>query len=394
VTHPDPTPAADPSPLRDRIAEAMRKHSLCTNRDEADGNMPCRCGDWREPGPMGSDEDDWDSHLADAVLAVLPPTGQRADVLLWAADRYEAILAGATAEHSSDPRYYTGVRDVILGLRRLAGEAQQQPTTETPQPDTDTCRSIDVDSEPVLVRGRGDFTEQDTEVFGEIVRAAKRKYEAEHGTAAETPAPAPVSAAEAADQLAARHHADGWDQRAQGAQDVADLLRAGEREEQAPAAAEDAQRADRRETIHVLLARLDRGNFTPGECRAIRERVETEIREHDTMRAVARSNRRHVQVIAPEIDRLTDGLEDAETQAAGFLADLKRAWGERDGAQAAIERVRERCQGVRDRSGPGGMINATQILGLLSPTWPDGNYEAPAPADALDGTEQPTGEAP
>jgi hypothetical protein len=26
------------------------------------------------------------------------------------------------------------------------------------------------------------------------------------------------------------------------------------------------------------------------------------------------------------------------------------------------------------------MINASQILGLLSPTWPDGNFEAPAPA--------------
>jgi hypothetical protein len=50
----------------------MREHYLVSNRDEADadGNMPCRCGDWREPGPMGSDEDDWDHHLAEAVLAV------------------------------------------------------------------------------------------------------------------------------------------------------------------------------------------------------------------------------------------------------------------------------------------------------------------------------------
>ncbi|MBK3563198.1 MULTISPECIES: hypothetical protein [unclassified Streptomyces] len=50
--------------------------------------------------------------------------------------------------------------------------------------------------------------------------------------------------------------------------------------------------------------------------------------------------------------------------------------------RAAAERARERCQAVRDRVGPGGMINASQILGLLSPTWPDGNHEAPAPADA------------
>lgn len=62
--------------LRDRIAEALREHYLCTNRDEADadGNLPCRCGDWREPGAEADDENDWDSHLADAALAVLPPT--------------------------------------------------------------------------------------------------------------------------------------------------------------------------------------------------------------------------------------------------------------------------------------------------------------------------------
>ncbi|MFE6284385.1 hypothetical protein [Streptomyces sp. NPDC057877] len=50
--------------------------------------------------------------------------------------------------------------------------------------------------------------------------------------------------------------------------------------------------------------------------------------------------------------------------------------------RAAVERARERCQAVRDRVGPGGMINASQILGLLSPTWPDGNHEVPTPADA------------
>lgn len=48
------------------------------------------------------------------------------------------------------------------------------------------------------------------------------------------------------------------------------------------------------------------------------------------------------------------------------------------GAVQALARVRDRCQAVRDRTGPGGMINASQILGLLSPTWPDGNYEASA----------------
>jgi hypothetical protein len=56
--------------LRERYAAAMREHYLITNRDEADadGNMPCRCGDWREGGD--ADEYDWDHHLAEAVLAV------------------------------------------------------------------------------------------------------------------------------------------------------------------------------------------------------------------------------------------------------------------------------------------------------------------------------------
>lgn len=50
--------------------------------------------------------------------------------------------------------------------------------------------------------------------------------------------------------------------------------------------------------------------------------------------------------------------------------------------RGAAQRARERCQAVRDREGPGGLINASQVLGLLSPTWPDGNFEAPPPSDA------------
>jgi hypothetical protein len=103
--------------LRDRIAEALLDY-LSRTADIRTG----RTGDLAF---MPEITDAEQLRIADAVLAVLPPTNQRADVLLWAADRYETILASATAQHSSDPRYYTGVRDVILGLRRLAGEAQQ-----------------------------------------------------------------------------------------------------------------------------------------------------------------------------------------------------------------------------------------------------------------------------
>jgi hypothetical protein len=109
-----PAPATDQAVLRDRIAEAIHADLLATAYR-------------RDQGLLGIVP-----RLADAVLAVLPATVDRAAVLREAADRYEAILASAAAEHSSDPRYYTGVRDVILGLRRLAGEAQ---LTQKPCPD-------------------------------------------------------------------------------------------------------------------------------------------------------------------------------------------------------------------------------------------------------------------
>lgn len=39
-------------------------------------------------------------------------------------------------------------------------------------------------------------------------------------------------------------------------------------------------------------------------------------------------------------------------------------------------RALQTLQQVRDREGPSGMINASQVIGLLSPTWPDGNYSS------------------
>lgn len=114
---------AQPSALRDRIAATMREHHLVTNRTEtdADGNMPCRCGDWREPGPMGSDGDDWDTHLADAVLAVLPDhAAVRAAALNEGADAIEADNACTQAAHRE---YYAKL------LRRLAAAARPDDTT-------------------------------------------------------------------------------------------------------------------------------------------------------------------------------------------------------------------------------------------------------------------------
>lgn len=131
-------------PVRDarrrRIAEVMREHYLCTNRDEADadGNMPCRCGDWREPGAEADNENDWDSHLADAVLDALPElTAQTAD---RAAILREAISAAEDeARHLYDDmgqKAAAGARLVADRLRRMADETQ--PTTE-PEPGCTHC---------------------------------------------------------------------------------------------------------------------------------------------------------------------------------------------------------------------------------------------------------------
>ena len=176
----------DRAGLRDRIAEAIwerqnpgRRYADCEYRWRADADAD-----------------------ADAVLAVLPPTDRAAELseverqfLTFALD----LAAGRMAER---PDEFGADDDAAMArLRGLAGEAQQDaveepetdgllrraatnPAREARQDEAgDTCRSVDVDGEPVRVRGHGDFTEQDAQFFGEVVRAAKRKYEAEHAPA-------------------------------------------------------------------------------------------------------------------------------------------------------------------------------------------------------------------
>lgn len=196
-----------------------------------------------------------------------------------------------------------------------------------------------------------------------------------------------------------------------------------------PAADEDALRTARRDSLLVLLSRAYRGTLIPEESELLRHHVEAEIRESNTARAVAAGNLRHVQVMYAELTAAQAAIERVRAEVRAMAQELHVV--EDDGMRAAVNRVlaaldysdaepaelvhpdteqqvsspeqvddiaavrsvvartQERCQAVRDREGPGGMINATQILGLLSPTWPDGNYEGAAPGS----TEQPTTEA-
>ncbi|MFJ2717443.1 hypothetical protein [Streptomyces sp. NPDC087437] len=120
--------------------------------------------------------------------------------------------------------------------------AFDEPLREAPAADG-TCRSVEVDGEPVLVRGSGDFTEQDAHFLGEVVRAAKRRYETEH----------------------------------------------------APAADEGTQRTTRRNSLLNLLDRLDRTRTLTGEERALlRRHVQDDGIEADTTRERARKAERQV----------------------------------------------------------------------------------------------------
>lgn len=102
----------------------------------------------RENGPASDgrgwfrDEEQRQSFLtdADAVLAVLPPTANRAAVLREAADAVAALdrrKLGIAADTIRDA-WEEGRDEGADELRRLADEAQQQPDTETPV-GTGTC---------------------------------------------------------------------------------------------------------------------------------------------------------------------------------------------------------------------------------------------------------------
>jgi len=168
----DETQPADRAALREQFAAAMREHYLSSNRDaaDADRNMPCVCGDWREPGAETDDENDWDSHLADAVLAVLPepaPTTNAPATECSAQHRRfdDGRLCIRAAQHHGDHIDERGYHwsdtvavypvsdgtfrrgpDVRTGLRRLADETpdiEEQPTrpdTAPPAPATEPWR--------------------------------------------------------------------------------------------------------------------------------------------------------------------------------------------------------------------------------------------------------------
>lgn len=139
VSVPPPAPRADDqAALRDRIAAAIRAF------DFSDYGMD----DVSYALEADPDAQEWVPSLADAVLAVLPPTADRAAVI--------AATARACAEHLRDTYSDMWTADAARSLElhaariergeptallhRMADKAQQQPDTET-QPAT--CAECD-----------------------------------------------------------------------------------------------------------------------------------------------------------------------------------------------------------------------------------------------------------
>jgi hypothetical protein len=111
-------PATDQAALRELVVEALY--------------------DARRPGLGGLTEAEAVARMADAVLAVLPAPVDRAAVLREAADRYATLIdqneAYELAEHGAIDHesrlQHEAVRDVVIGLRRMADETRQPEARE------------------------------------------------------------------------------------------------------------------------------------------------------------------------------------------------------------------------------------------------------------------------
>ena len=130
-------PTTEQTALRERVADGQGEPTALRNLPREVRHLVHAVdrmrGDWAE----SSDErraELWRvlHEASDAVwnrpLSVLPAPADRAATLREAATRYEEFLAKANTGH--DPRYWTAVRDVTLGLRAMADE---QPAVEAGQ---------------------------------------------------------------------------------------------------------------------------------------------------------------------------------------------------------------------------------------------------------------------
>ncbi|MEU0515609.1 hypothetical protein [Amycolatopsis sp. NPDC006125] len=89
----------------------------------------------------------------------------------------------------------------VTDVRAAATQVSQ------PQPTEDTCRAYEVDGEPVRVHGGGPMSAEEQEALAEVVRAAKRRLEAE----VSRPQPEPARPADVPRDLNESGSGKGWD---------------------------------------------------------------------------------------------------------------------------------------------------------------------------------------
>ncbi|WP_030682095.1 hypothetical protein [Streptomyces cellulosae] len=154
---------------------------------------------------------------------------------------------------------------------------------------------------------------------------------------------------------------------------------------------EQTLRLLRRESLLVLLTRLQRGRTLSGtEADALRQHVETEIREADTARSIASGNKRHVQQLIPEIDRLTAELTDYDQRVEQLEATAEQH--ARNTLTVACERDSYRKAWKYEQQRRARAEAALARINALAEEHPAGIDTALILA-ALDGDEQPTTEA-
>jgi hypothetical protein len=143
--------------------------------------------------------------------------------------------------------------------------------------------------------------------------------------------------------------------------------------DEAPAAHTQALRWARRESLLVLVTRVQHGRpLTDDEARTLREHVETEMREAETARAVAADRGVENRALREKLERYGQAAKE-QRQRAEELEDELRRW------HAAVERVHAECAALTAETEHTHYEADTGIREAVR------RIRA-----ALDGTEQPT----
>lgn len=132
----------------------------------------------------------------------------------------------------------------------------------------------------------------------------------------------------------------------------------------------------RRRSLRVLLNRLNNGvALTPDEVQLLTRHVATEITEHNTARAVAAGNKRHVQTLVPALQR----AEADANHNADQVADAVRR------AESAERDLRTLRAGLRAAGGdPTQIQNLWAQLRMRNRQWAEAKREARAFRDMLE----------